>query len=470
MVGRRKEIDILERMYDSDESEFVALYGRRRVGKTYLVRETFEERLTFSFSGYANVGLKVQLRNFSRALEDYGVRGKAPKTWEEAFEGLRRVVELSHQKKKVLFIDELPWLDTQRSGFVPALEGFWNGWASARKDILLIVCGSAAGWMVKHLFHNRGGLHNRVTCRINLQPFTLHECELFARQRGLAFTRADLAECYMALGGIPYYWRYLDKRYGVARNFDAMFFEKGAPLAGEFNELYASLFKDAASYRKVVSALAGKKSGMSREALVKIVGSNLSSSLGTILETLESSGFVRSYSFFGCRKRNAVYQLVDNFTLFHFHFLVDKGDDESFWSSQVDGRRMSTWRGLSFERLCLQHVKQVRAALGVESVHVNAYAWYHQSDDVYPQGVQIDLLLDRADHVINLCEMKYYADPYALDKKDLNELERKRSAFRAVTGTSKSILLTLLTSKGLIKNAYANSIQVALTLDDLFAD
>ena len=468
MIGRTKEIEELNRLYESDESEFVAVYGRRRVGKTYLVRETFSDRFAFHHTGLPNATKHQQLVHFKESLAAAGARVKTPRNWFEAFRVLREVVARSAFRRKVVFIDELPWMDTAKSDFLMALETFWNEWASARKDIVLIVCGSAAAWMVKNLFRNRGGLHNRVTARICLQPFTLGECEMFATDRGLGMSRADIAECYMALGGIPYYWRYLARGMSLAQNLDRLCFAVDAPLKGEFDELYSSLFRDAISYKKVVAALAKKKIGMTRLELIETLDISTTGRLSEILKTLEASGFIRSYRSYGAKKKNAIYQLTDPFTLFHFRFLETPSTDEHFWSSTLSSPAQAAWRGLAFERLCLLHLPQVRRALGVGSIHVEAYGWSFKGDETYPDGVQIDLVLERADNVINICEMKYSANVYAIDKAYDSALGRKIATFAGVTGTRKAIHLTLVTANGLLRNQYSGRVQSEVVLADLF--
>ena len=468
MIGRTKEIEELIRLYESDESEFVAVYGRRRVGKTYLVRETFSDRFAFHHTGLPNATKHQQLVHFKESLAAAGARVKTPRNWFEAFRVLREVVARSAFRRKVVFIDELPWMDTAKSDFLMALETFWNEWASARKDIVLIVCGSAAAWMVKNLFRNRGGLHNRVTARICLQPFTLGECEMFATDRGLGMSRADIAECYMALGGIPYYWRYLARGMSLAQNLDRLCFAVDAPLKGEFDELYSSLFRDAISYKKVVAALAKKKIGMTRLELIETLDISTTGRLSESLKTLEASGFIRSYRSYGAKKKNAIYQLTDPFTLFHFRFLETPSTDEHFWSSTLSSPAQAAWRGLAFERLCLLHLPQVRRALGVGSIHVEAYGWSFKGDETYPDGVQIDLVLERADNVINICEMKYSANVYAIDKAYDSALGRKIATFAGVTGTRKAIHLTLVTVNGLLRNQYSGRVQSEVVLADLF--
>ena len=471
MTGRKRERDELNRLCDSRESEFVALYGRRRVGKTYLVRETFEGRFSFCHTGKSGAGLRGQLAHFRKSLEEWGGVGvAAPKNWDEAFDGLKRVVMASKMAKKVLFLDELPWMDTPKSGCLSALESFWNEWASARKDVLLIVCGSAASWMVRNLFRNRGGLHNRVTARICLMPFTLGECERYAEDQGLALSRGDVAEGYMVFGGIPYYWHCLKPGLSLSQNVDALFFSENAPLRGEFSEIYKSLFGKSEAYEKVVAALAGRQSGMTRSDIVGVVGHGIEGNLTSVLDNLECSGFTRRYRAMGKRKRDAFYQLTDNFTLFHFRFLGGRTDDPSFWQVTAQTPARAAWRGVAFERLCLLHLRQINAALGVSGINVEAYAWRHFPDDMYPEGAQIDLLLDRSDNVVNVCEAKFSSDLYAIDAGTERELMRKLAVFAGSAGTRKAVHLTLITSFGLLRNAHSGRVQSVVTLDDLFRD
>ena len=469
MIGRHNEIEELERLYNSKEAEFLALYGRRRVGKTYLIRETFEGRFTFSHTGLANTSKREQLKHFMTSIKEYGGNtGKCPCNWMDAFALLKNVIVSSNQNRKVVFIDEMPWLDTQKSDFLTALEAFWNGWASERKDILFIVCGSASSWIIKHLLKNRGGLHNRITARINLLPFTLQECEEYVRDRGLAMTRKDIAECYMALGGIPYYWRYLLRGLSLAQNFDRLFFSLNAPMKQEYQELYSSLFKNANIYEKVVKALSEKNSGATRSEIAQSLGRGSDGKLTEVLETLECSGFIRKYTMPASKKKNCIYQLMDNFTLFHFRFLEQEKSDERYWENTLMSQAQIVWKGLAFEHLCLQHLAQIRKALGINGIHTEAYAWQHKADEQHPQGAQLDLVLERADNVINICEMKYSDTPYAIEAKTLQALQTKIAVFRDVTHTKKALHLTMITANGLVHNAYWNSIQAEISLDSLF--
>lgn len=474
MIGRIKEVNDLNRIFASKKSEFVAIYGRRRVGKTYLVRELFGNRFAFSYTGIIGIPLSRQLAQFHKALQHYGCKEtRRPIDWFEAFDRLQKTLEASSVRRKIIFIDELPWLDTPKSNFLPALGAFWNSWCDARKDILLIVCGSASSWIVNKLFRNRGALHNRVTWRIKLLPFTLGECERLTAEQGITMSRTDIAECYMAVGGIPYYWNYLSAGNSLAQNFNEMFFAEGAPLKNEFRELFASLFKNSDLYTKIAAALARKKGGMTRSEIVSAVpGLPMNGKLTEILDTLEESGFVRTVPAYGNQRRGSFYQLIDNFTLFHFSFLSPgkaSSSNPDFWQSTFLSPALNTWRGLSFERLCLQHIEQIKKALGISGVYSIAYAWRHEADECYPKGVQIDLVLDRADRIVNVCEMKFTSGPYAIDKSAAENLRAKVEAFAAATKTRKGIQLVVISAEGLAKTMYSGMINRSVTLDDLFS-
>lgn len=469
MVGRVAEQKKLAKVLASKESEFVAVYGRRRIGKTYLVREFFKGKFLFQHTGIEKGGFQRQLSGFRDSLIDSGYRDcPMPRNWTEAFRLLKELVERSRQARKVIFIDEMPWMDTPRSEFVSVLEHFWNAWMSARKDVVLVICGSATSWIVSKVIKSRGGLHNRVTETIPLAPFTLAECEAYATSRGLRLPRAELAELFMVFGGVAYYWRKLEKGESVAQNVDRLLFAKDGELRGEFDRVFASLFKNDEVYRRIVFALSGKQS-MTRDELLGKLGSKEGGRWTRRLEELEQCGFIRRYSGWGKKERGACYRLTDNFSLFHLRFIRGESNpDEHFWQHSSTLPAIAAWKGLSFERLCLEHVNQIKAALGISGVLTKVYAWRHVPDEEYTQGAQIDLIIERADNLINACEMKFSAESYVITKKYAAELATKIATFRDVEKVRKGIHLTFITANGLARNAYANSVQSEVTLDDLF--
>ena len=471
IIGRKQEQEKLMEAYRADESRFVAVYGRRRIGKTYLIRETFAQQMTFQHTGYYGGDQAAELFAFCASLREHGYREfQPPKNWLEAFELLKDLIRASGAPKKGIFLDELSWMDTRGSDFLMALEGFWNGWASARKDILLIVCGSVTSWMINNIVHNKGGLYNRLSFRIHLQPFTLEECEAYLLYRQIQMNRYQILECYMIMGGVPYYWSFLKPGFSLPQNIDRIFFSKEPELDREFDYLYASLFRKPEQYIQIVTALGRKKVGMTREELLLETGLPDSGSTSTKLKELESCGFIRKYLPYGKKNRNCVYQLIDNFTLFHFKFLENKSSDEHFWVNQMDSPSINAWRGLAFERVCLEHIAQIKQALGISGVLTEVHSWSCKADpEKGISGTQIDLMIVRKDQVINLCEMKYSGSAYTVSAGMDDDLRRKIHTFQSVTGSPYAIWAVIVTPYGITDKSYRGNIQNVITADDLFA-
>ena len=470
MIGRDYEKRKLMESYNSENSEFVAVYGRRRVGKTYLIRETFNDMFVFQHSGLANASMADQLSSWTDDIVEAGLEVKtSPRNWLDAFRLLKELIKTSKSRKKIIFIDELPWMDTPRSKFVMALENFWNGWASARKDVLLIVCGSATSWIVNKIFKNHGGLHNRVTRRIHLMPFTLHECEQYAEVNRLGFSKYQLLVGYMIMGGIPFYWSQLQRGMSLDQNIDDLFFSENGSLRYEFDNLYASLFRNPEPYIEVVKTLGTKSAGMTRDDLIT-AGKRLSDNgkLTRVLQDLEHSGFIRSYNGYGKKIRNTIFQLTDHYSIFYFKFIAKyKENDQAFWTHNLGKPLYNTWCGLAFEMVCLAHIPQIKRSLGIEGIASNVYSWRARENNDGIQGAQIDLLIDRADQVINLCEIKFSSQEYRLDKAEMEKLRNRKNLFSQETKTRKAVHLTMITSYGLAHNAYWGEIQNEITADDL---
>jgi AAA+ ATPase superfamily predicted ATPase len=468
IVGREKEQQALKRFIDSDKAEFVAVFGRRRVGKTFLIREFFKSKFEFYHTGLANTGMKTQLHSFNTSLNQYGmVRYPEVNTWLDSFEQLKHLLSDSPKKrKKIVFIDEMPWIDTPRSGFLTALEHFWNGWASGKKDILFIVCGSATSWIIDKLLNNHGGLHNRVTQQIHLRPFTLSECETYCQSQHLVMSRHEMIENYMIFGGIPFYLSLMQKSFSMAQNIDHLFFAENAPLKNEFQNLYASLFKKAENHIKVAEALSSKLKGLTREEIIKISKLPNGGSTNRILNELELSGFIRRYKGYGKKIRQSLYQLVDFFSLFYFNFLKNSAfDDEHYWTNFIENARRRAWSGYAFEQVCLSHLSQIKKKLGITGVLTNTYSWISNDKE---NRAQIDLVIERNDRVVNLCEMKFADKEYTIDKKTDENLRHKQAAFREELKAQKALHLTMITPYGVKHNQYWGNIQSEVTVSDLF--
>ena len=464
-IGRDKEKQLLEKLQVEKKSHFVAVYGRRRIGKTFLIRNYFK---TFNFyhTGIANVDTSNQLTEFHKSLEQYATKSIAkPTTWFEAFDSLKSVIISSRKNKKVLFIDELPWLDTAKSNFLPALEYFWNSWASQRDDILLIVCGSATSWIVKKIFNNKGGLHNRVTQKINLKPFTLQETEEFLKSKNIILNRYQIIKAYMVFGGIPYYLEALEKGKSIDQNIDDLLFDKDGLLFNEYQNLYDALFKNAENYIEVVKALASKNKGLTREELTKNTQLKTGGTLSNILTDLELSDFIKVYHPFGKQKRDSLYQLTDAYSLFYYNFLNAKKTDKGYWLQTIDNPKMRAWSGYAFEMVCMQHSEQIKNALGIGGVFTEISSWRSNSKD---GNAQIDLVIDRRDQIVNLFEMKYAQEPFIITSKYNNELMQKMAIFKRETKTKKAVFLSMMTIYGLKNNENSGLIQNDLSMECLF--
>lgn len=466
IIGRKSELETLDRVYNSYKSEFLILYGRRRVGKTFLINQRFGEHFTFRITAQANTTLSQQLINFHAAFNAAAnpllALDSVPDTWFAAFQAIIKLAEKDTRPRKVIFFDELPWFDTYGSDFLSALEHFWNSWASIRSDVLLIGCGSAASWMINQLIHNRGGLHNRITERIALQPFTLAETAEFLKWKGAVYDRYQLLELYMTMGGIPHYLENVQVNRSVAQNIDRMFFTPGGLLNLEYGDLYRSLFNNYEKYEAVVEALAQKAKGLNRGELLKIAGLSDGGTVSNILDELEQSGFIKRYFPFGKAKRDALFQLVDPYSLFYLTFVKDsKAEGQGAWLVQFNNPRWQAWSGYAFEYLCRYHIQSIKKHLGIGSVYTEVSTWRSQHSE---KGAQIDLILDRSDRVINICEIKFSIDAYRITKTYADNLRNKLTAFRTETKTNKTLFLTMITTFGLAPNEYAQQL-VNDTLD-----
>ncbi|MDR0618775.1 MAG: ATP-binding protein [Bacteroidales bacterium] len=468
IIGRNEECQILKHCFNSNKAEFVAVYGRRRVGKTFLIKEFFRKRFTFYFSGVENTRNVIQLQNFNAAIQLYGkMHFPVANNWFRAFDQLADILSnIKSKDKKTVFIDELPWLDTTNSHFLQALEYFWNTWASSRPDIMLIVCGSSTSWMINKLLKNRGGLHNRTTMQIHLKPFTLNECELFAANRKYGLNRKQIAEMYMILGGIPYYWDLLKKNESVPQSIDRLFFHDSGILKLEFDKIYNSLFKHSENYITIVNTLAKKRIGLTRDEIVKYSGLSNGGTLTRMLEELEQSSFIRIYYGYSKNVRDKLYQLVDFYSLFYLNFIKGKRINEKrYWTKIIDTSVYKTWCGYAFEMLVLVHEKQIKQTLSIEGVLTNSYSWISKNTQT---KAQIDLLIERNDKIINICEVKFSNKEFVIDKKYDETLRNKKYTFVEETKTKNAVHLTMITTYGIAHNMYWNNIQSEVVLDNLF--
>jgi len=481
ITGRKDQIAILKQSLDSSYAEFIAVYGRRRIGKTYLIREYFDSGICFEMTGILGSSFKDQLLNFSISLgKSMGnsIKPAIPVSWIEAFSQLESFLESLKRKKlkgkRVVFIDELPWLNTPKSNFLAALQHFWNGYGSKQSNLILVVCGSSASWMIQHIVRSRGGLHNRLTRQIRLLPFTLAETREFLKNRNISnLNNYSIIQVYMAFGGVPYYLNFIKSGLSAAQVIDALCFDNSGPLRQEYGQLYRSLFEKGEQHMKIVELLSEKRKGMSRSEMLDQAGVKSGGTASLILEELEESGFIESGIPFGKKANDLLYRLSDEFTLFHLKWIKPLGkrsQGEGYWMTRQNSQQMKIWSGYCFENICMKHVQKLKIKLGISGIETQISTWRFQPPkDSDLSGAQIDLLIDRKDGAINLCEMKFYNSEFTIDAAYSKELKQKIEVFRKQTGTRKNIFLTMVTPFGIKQNEYSNELEVIdIKLDDLF--
>jgi len=481
IVGREVEIETLSKILNSEEAEFLAIYGRRRVGKTYLIRQYFRKAscIFFEITGKRECGLKEQLETFKVAFEKVFLRGyeiAPPKSWREAFKMLTRSLkEIPASEKVVLFFDELPWLVTPRSQFMQTLDHIWNTEWSELANLKLIVCGSAASWMLKQFIYTKGGLHNRITARIDLKAFTLKEVKNYLNYRGITLNSQQIVELYMSMGGVPFYLNSVEKGLSAAQNINKICFTKPGMLFDEFNKLYKSLFDKSETHIEIIRAIAVHRGGASLEQILK--NSPHSTSGGLFkerLDELETSGFIQSFLPYKAHKKGIYYKIYDEYTYFYLQWIEDfarrsLSKELNHWEKISQTPNWYNWSGYAFESICFKHINKIRRSLGIDSIISKAGSFRYVPIGKKEKGAQIDLLFDRADRVITLCEIKYCTGKFTIDKKYSEDLDNKIDVFRRITKTKKQIFLAMITPYGVNRNEYSDRlVSKEITLDDFF--
>ena len=477
IIGRKQEKEELMNIYHRKQAQLVAVYGRRRVGKTYLVRELFKDQFVFYHTGVSPIELQdanlldAQLTAFNSSLVRYGAETDTrPKDWHEAFSRLIALLEKTDKKSRaVVFLDEMPWMDTPRSGFMTAFEHFWNGWGAAQDNLMFIVCGSATAWIQDNLINSYGGLYDRVNAEIQLSPFSLGETEQMLQMMNVTLSRYDILQLYMTTGGIPMYLSYVQPGYSLAQIIDMLFFNHKAKLKGEYDRLFNSIFRSPEQYKTVVSLLAKRHIGYSREEISKLTGISSGKGLSDLLHTLEASDFIDYYKPFENKKRNMLYRLIDPFCLFYLSQVEGLNRDEHFWQDNENHPSLHTWRGHAFENACLHHVSQIKSAMGVGGVSSENSSWTLQGEEGQ-KGMQIDLVINRSDRVVNLCEMKFVNTEFEVKNDYEMTLRHRLNWMTDHVSRRQNVQMTLVTTYGLKYGIHSGIFQRVVTLDSLFSD
>ncbi|MBT4398516.1 MAG: AAA family ATPase [Bacteroidetes bacterium] len=464
IVGRNLEKEKLEEALNSHRSELIAIYGRRRIGKTYLIREFYSKNITFGFSGLRNGIRQDQIENFMIELREATnkFQGERPQNWLQAFNILKQYLKgiRETRKKKVIFIDEFPWVDTMRSGFLPAFENFWNAYCTTRSDLIIVVCGSAASYMIKKVIRNRGGLHNRITRKIKLEPFKLEEVQEFLLYKGIDLPEIEIVKIYMALGGVAEYLEHIQTGDSSVTAIDRICFQKRAHLEHEFDEVFKSLFEEGSYHEQIINALSkGPKKGMTRDEILEDKGLSSGGQFSKSLFELIESGFVEQYQSFRSNRKKTLFRIFDEFCLFHLQFIApNKGNR---WTQLYTKKEYVSWSGYAFEMICYKHVESIKRELKCDQIDSTNYSWSNNK-------AQIDLVIDRNDNIVNLCEIKFYNDKCIIDSDYADKLRNKETQFKTDTGTRKGVNTVMVTTWGITGTHGVGLVTKSLTKDCLF--
>lgn len=471
LIGRQTEIKRLREMAESPRAEFLAVYGRRRVGKTFLVNQVFEEQFSFKMTGVIGGSLKDQFASFTDAMDDYGyAMPKQPENWMEAFIMLKNALKkvVAKQDRCIIFIDELPAMDAENSNVASAVGYFWNQWASLHDNIVFIICGSATSWMITNVIDSKGGLHDRLTQEMIIHPFTLKEVEAYLDVHNFVWNRLMVLQAYMIFGGIPYYLSLLEKNESLVQNVDRLFFSRDTKMRREFRRLFNTLYKNPHRYIEIVKLLAKSQRGLTRQQIANELKCANNGHLGNRLDDLVYCDLIRKNVVREkqIKRRDAIYQLCDFFSLFYLTF-IDRAELElDYWSHHINTPEINTWMGLTYEKVCMAHIEQIKNALGIDGISSLNYSWRSNTSN---PAAQIDIIIERADRIVNVCEVKYSQSEYELNKEEYEKISKRAATFIKETNLSYTPWLTLITTVGLAKGKYSGMIQSVVTLDNLFA-
>jgi len=476
IIGREKEYAKLQAIHGSGKPELVVVKGRRRIGKTYLVNNTFRDNFTFKHTGISPVDMgensdsKIaqQLDGFYLSLRRYGYKGKKPANWLDAFFLLEKLLESKDDgKRQVVFIDELPWLDTPKSGFISSFEQFWNNWGSTKENLMLIVCGSSNSWINDNLLNNYGGLYNRITQIIDLNPFTLRETKDFFDYKGIVISDYDVVQSYMIFGGIPFYLDQLDRSLSLAENVTELFFRQNSVLHNEFDHLFKSAFKNPEEIKKIVSALSKKRMGLTKKEITERTSISDGGTLSALLQSLMASNIIIKYVPFGKNKNENHYKLIDPFCLFYLYF-VDKNDslDKTFWQDNILSQSVISWRGFAFENVCFYHIEEIKDCLKIGGLATKTSGFCYGADEK-GKGGQIDLLIIRNDNIVDMCELKFYGNKYTVSSNDVEKIKNRELKVLENLPKKYAVHHILITTHGVNKNAYSSYFQKIITIGDL---
>lgn len=398
-------------------------------------------------------------------------------SWREAFHALtEKIKTLPKSKKVVIFLDELPWLATKKSQLLQTLDVFWNSIWSDMPNIKLIVCGSAASWMLEKLINAKGGLHNRLTATIKLKPFTLAETKLFLHSQGIKYNNKQILDIYMVCGGIPYYLAQVKKSLSPVQNINNICFHEDGLLYDEFERLFKSLFDHADISTAIIKEIAKHRDGVMSEVLINRIGASSGGTFVKRLNELMAAGFIERFVPYGRKVRDHYYKIVDEYTIFYLTWIESikltgvKQSKGNYWKNLSQSPTWNTWAGYAYEAVCYKHIDNIIHALELDAISCKVGNWrYIPRKGSSEKGAQIDLIIDRADNTISLCEIKYSVNEFNIDKAIANNIANKVKVFMKHYSTNKHLSVVLITTNGLKKTIWSEDlIDVVITIDVFF--
>ena len=472
IAGRDKEVKILNKLLKASTSRFLGITGRRRIGKTFLIDSAYRTKMVFSMTGIKDGSMEQQLIHFTDKLNEYSksTNFHLPANWQEALLMLKQYLQKKKtQKKQVIFIDELPWITTPRSGFLQQLAHLWNDYLSKEKKYVLVVCGSSTSWITNKVYNDTGGLHNRVTDKINLQPFSLAETKQFLKDKGIKLTPNAIAEIYMVCGGVPFYLDQIKKGDSPMTATGRLCFTKDGLLYTEYENLFKAIYENPNDHESIIKTLARHKQGLSRKELIAKSKVDAGGPFTRAIKDLILSGYVEEQLPFGKKKRGTIYRLLDEYCTFYHRFIShQKKLSKGIWQQLSNKQTYKVWRGYAFENLCLRHIRNIKNALGIPAVYTETYS-YKQNSTTTTDGFQIDIIIDRADNIIHLCECKFHTSNFAINKSYAATLRKRKAQFQSRTKTKKTVYTTIITNYPLEENMYSKDVaDMQVVLDSLF--
>lgn len=483
MIGRKKELALLNSLCEEEKSKLVVVHGRRRIGKTFLVDYMFQTHrkdcLFFKFTGSADQNSSVQKDYFVEAIyEWFKVEPSKPiEKWHEVFIFLKRTIEAeikekNHQGKVIVFIDEVAWIDKHnKAGFLSAFGHFYNTYIEKNNNLIVILCGSNASWIKNKILKDTSGpLYHRVDVEIPLYPFDLQETkEYLIKEKRFDIDDKSVVDIYMILGGVAKYLSYLDSKLSIAQNINKLFFSLHAPLYSEYEALFKSLFYDKSSnHRKIMDLLISKQSGFEMMEIEKLLKEIKSSTLRVNIEELIDTGFIKPIARYAHASRNTKYIACDPLCNFFIKWVqpLSKNDIASlidYFETKSTSHDYIIWQGFAFEMVMISNIELYLKARGLSSGVKSIGYWDYTTQSEDESGAQIDILIEYIGNTYDIVECKYYNDEFIIDKAYAKNIQNKKEMFikYGIKNKKFDLKVVMLTTYGTKINQYYNQVPIA---------